>query len=142
MALMAETGDWATPEEAAATLTLLRAPAAIAAACFLGGAILAQAVWSSATPEARTLAVLRCLAVGLVCFPFLLPTKHYRSGRAVMRIWLVAAALAASVRSIQLVVSLFPLPLGAWLIAVAVQAGLMATVWLAVYAVRRSNASL
>ena len=129
-------GGWGTPEEDAATLTLLRAPAAIAAACFLGGAVLGQAVWSSATPAARTFAVLRCLAVGVVCIPFLLPSKHYRAGRSAMRFWIVAAAAAASARSIQLVVSLYPLPLGSWLIAAAVQAGLMATVWLAVYAVR------
>jgi len=139
-ALVAETrADWGTPEEDAATLTLLRAPAAIAAACFLGGAILGQAVWSSATPEARTFAVLRCLAVGAVCLPFLLPSKHYRPGRAVMRFWNMAAAVAASARSIQLVVSLWPLPPGAWLIAAAMQVGLMVIVWLAVFAVRRSG---
>jgi hypothetical protein len=55
-----------------------------------------------------------------------------------MRIWLVAAAVAASLRSIQLVVSLWPLPLGAWLIAAAMQAGLVAIVWLAVHAIRRA----
>jgi hypothetical protein len=132
---------WTTPEEAAATTTLLRAPAAIAAACFFGGAILGQAVWSTATPEAAVFAVLRCVAAGLVCAPFLLASKRYRSGRTAMRVWIVAAALAASVRSIQLVVSLFPLPLTEWLIAAGVQIALVGVFWLAVFAlVRRPRA--
>ena len=52
-----------TPEDAAATVTLLRAPAAIAAGFFLGGAIVGQAVWSTATLEATAFAVLRCVVV-------------------------------------------------------------------------------
>ena len=35
-----------------------------------------------------------------------------------MRAWIVAAAVAASLRSVYLCVSLFPLPAGAWLTAV------------------------
>jgi hypothetical protein len=133
-------GEWSTPEDAAASRTLLRAPAAIAAAFFLGGAILAQAVWSSATPEARTFAALRCLAVSFVCVPFLLPTKQYRPGRTITRVWLVIAASAASLRSIQLVVWLYPLPLGEWLTAAAVQAGLVTILWLAVRVLIRPSA--
>jgi hypothetical protein len=131
---MEPSAGWTTPEDAAATTTLLRAPAAIAAACFFVGAVLGQAVWSTATREATAGAVLRCLAAGLVCAPFLLSSKRYRPGRTLMRAWIVAAALAASLRSIQLLVSLYPLPLTEWLIAAGVQIALVGVFWLAVHA--------
>ena len=131
---MEHSAGWTTPEEAAATTTLLRAPAAIAAACFFGGAVLGQAVWSTATREAALFALLRCIAAGLVCAPFLLSSRRYRAGRTAMRAWIVGAALAASLRSIQLVVSLFPLPLTEWLIAAGVQIALASVFWLAVFA--------
>ena len=127
---------WTTPEDAEATTTLLRAPAAVAAACFLGGAIIGQAVWSTGTLEAARSAALRCLAVGLVCVPFLLPSKQYRAGGRAIRAWMVAAAVAASLRTVYLVVSLYPLPLSDWLTAVGLQAALLGSLWLAVYAVR------
>jgi hypothetical protein len=134
------TETWAgqtTPEDAAATVTLLRAPAAIAAGFFLGGAVVGQAVWSTATPQAAAFAVLRCLAVALVCVPFLLPSRRYRAGRRVMRAWIVAAASVATMRSIDLCVSLFPLPAREWLTAVAVQVAVLSALWLAVFAVVR-----
>jgi hypothetical protein len=130
-------GGYVTPEDAAATTTLLRAPAAIVAAFFLAGAILGQAVWSIGTLEAAGSAAVRCLAVGLVCAPFLLSSRRYRAGQTGMRAWLVAAALVASVRTIYLCVSLYPLPFGTWLMASALQVALLATLWLAVFAVRR-----
>jgi len=124
-----------TPEDAAATTTLLRAPAAIAAAFFLTGAIAGQVLWSNGTLAAAGAAALRCLAVAFVCVPFLLASRRYRSGRTAMRAWIVAAAVAASIRSIYLCVSLFPLPVGDWLIAVGVQVALLGALWLAVFAV-------
>lgn len=126
---------WSTPADAAATTTLLRAPAAIVAAFFLGGVIVGQVVWSNGTLEAAGASALRCLAVGLVCVPFLLSSRRYRPGRTAMRAWIVAAALAASVRSIYLCVSLYPLPLRNWLTAAGLQVALLGTLWLAVYAV-------
>lgn len=127
-----------TPEDAAATVTLLRTPAAIAAAFFLGGALVGQAVWSTATLEAAGFALLRCAAVALVCVPFLLPSRWYRAGQTVMRVWIVAAAIAATLRSIDLCVSLFPLPAREWLTAVAVQVAVLSALWVAVIAVRRA----
>ena len=131
-----------TPEDAAATVTLLRTPAAIAAAFFLGGAVVGQAVWSTATLEATAFAVLRSLAVALVCVPFLLPSRWYHPGRTVMRVWIVAAAIAATLRSIDLCVSLYPLPARDWLTAVAVQVAVLGALWLAVVAVRRAPRGL
>ena len=128
-----------TPEDAEATTTLLRAPAAVAAAFFLTGAIAGQVVWSNGTLEAARSAALRCLAVGLVCVPFLLSSRRYRPGRTAMRSWIVVAALAASVRSIYLCVSLFPLPVGDWLTAAGVQLALLTALWGAVFAVTRST---
>jgi hypothetical protein len=131
-----------TPEDAAATTTLLRAPAAIAAAFFLIGALAAQVVWSNGTVEAGAAAAVRSLGVGFVCVPFLVSSRRYRAGRTAMRAWLVAAALLGSLRSIQLCVSLFPLPLGEWLIAAVVQIALIGVLWLAVFAlVRRPPAT-
>ena len=47
--------------------------------------------------------------------PFLLlPSRRYRPGRTTMRVWIVAAAIAATIRSIDLCVSLFPLPAREW----------------------------
>jgi hypothetical protein len=135
-----KTETWAgtTPEDAAATTTLLRVPAAIAASFFLVGALAAQIVWTNGTLEASVAAAVRSLAVGLVCVPFLLSSRLYRSGRTVMRGWIVAAAVAVALRSIYLCVSLFPLPAGEWLIAVAVQVAVVAAFCLAVYAVLRT----
>lgn len=137
---MATWGGETTPEDAAATVTLLRAPAAIAAAFFLLGAVVGQAVWSTATLEATGFAMLRCLAVAAVCVPFLLPSRRYRAGRTAMRVWLVAAAIAATLRSIDLCVSLFPLPAREWLTAVGVQVAVLGALWLAVFAVTRPSA--
>jgi Ca2+/H+ antiporter len=131
----ASTG-WSTPEDAAATVTLLRAPAAIAAFCFLGGAVAAQVAWFNWTLEGAAFAVLRCLAVALVCVPFLLPSRRYRSGQTGMRVWLIAAAVLASLRTVYLCVSLFPLPLVSWLLGSALQLALLSTLWLAVYVLR------
>lgn len=128
---------WTTPEDAEATTTLLRAPAAIAASFFLVGAFAAQVVWSNGTFEALVASAVRGLAVALVCVPFLLASRRYRSGRTAMRAWIVAAAIAATIRSIYLCVSLFPLPVGPWLVAVGVQVALVGTFWLAVFAVSR-----
>jgi hypothetical protein len=128
-----------TPEDAAATTTLLRAPAAVAAAFFLGGAIVGQVAWSNGTLEAAGAAAVRILAVGLVCAPFLLSSSRYRSGKMVMRAWMIAAALAGSVRAIYLCVSLYPLPFGNWLIAVGLQAALLGALWVAVFAVRAAE---
>ena len=130
---------WSTPEDVAATVTLLRAPGAITAACFLGGAVAGQVVWSNGTLEGAAFAVLRCLAVGLVCLPFLLSSQRYRAGQTAMRVWLIAAAVAATLRTVYLCVSLFPLPLVSWLLGSALQLALLSTVWLAVYVLRRSS---
>ena len=129
-----------TPEDAAATTTLLRAPAAIVAAAFLGGVVAGEAAWSNGTLEAAGAAALRCLAVSLVCVPFLLSSKRYRAGRTAMRAWIVAAALVASIRTIYLCVSLYPLPFGTWVMAAGLQVALVGTLWLAVVALRRPSA--
>lgn len=125
-----------TPEDAAATRTLLRAPAAIAAFCFLAGAVAAQIAWFNWTLEGAVFAVLRCLAVAVVCAPFLLASRRYRAGQTAMQIWLIAAAVAASLRTVYLCVSLLPLPLVSWLLGSALQLALLSTLWLAVYVLR------
>ncbi len=129
-----------TPEDAAATTTLLRAPAAVAAAAFLVGVMAGEAVSSNGTLETAAAAVLRCLAVSLVCVPFLLPSRRYRTGQTAMRAWIIAAALVASIRAIHLCASLYPLPFGTWVMAAGLQVALVGTLWLAVVALRRPSA--
>jgi hypothetical protein len=128
-----------TPEDAAATTTLLRAPAAVATAAFLGGVIIGEAVSSNGTLETAAAAALRCLAVSLVCVPFLLSSRRYQAGRMAMRAWIVTAALVASIRTIYLCASLYPLPFGTWLTAAALQVALVGTLWLAVFALWRPS---
>ncbi len=97
------------------------------------------AVSSNGTVETTAAAVLRCLAVSLVCVPFLLSSRRYRTGQTAMRAWIIAAALVASIRTIYLCVSLYPLPFGTWVMAAGLQVALVATLWLAVFAVRRPS---
>jgi hypothetical protein len=126
-----------TPEDAAATTTLLRAPAAIAAAAFLVGVCGATVSWVRRAPDTWAGAVLWIVSVCLVCLPFLLPTEWYRWRRRGMRLWVTAAALAASIRGIHLCVSLYPVqPLGAWLTVAGLEVAIGATLWLAVFALR------
>ena len=95
--------------------------------------------WFNGTLEGAAFAALRCLAVALVCVPFLLSSRRYRAGQTAMRVWLIAAAVLASLRTVYLCVSLFPLPLVSWLIGSTLQVALLGTLWLAVFVLRRST---
>jgi hypothetical protein len=128
-----------TPEDAAATTTLLRAPAAIAAGAFLVGLTAGEAAsWSHRAPDSWALAALRIAIVFLVCLPFLLPSEWYRSRGLGMPAWITIAALAASVRGAYLCALLYPLQsLGAWLTFAGLELAIGATLWVAVFALRR-----
>ena len=102
---------------------------------------MAQIAWFNGTLEGAAFAVLRCVAVAVVCAPFLMATRRYRAGQTGMRIWLIAAAVAATLRTVYLCVSLFPLPLVSWLLGSALQLALLSTLWLAVYVLRPSTLS-
>jgi hypothetical protein len=130
-----------TPEDAAATTTLLRAPAAIAAGAFLVGAIAGEAAaWDRRPPDSWASTTLRIAVVVLVCLPFLLPSDWYRSHRTGMLAWMTIAALAASVRGAYLWASLYPIQsIGAWLSFAGLEAAIGGTLWLAVFAVRRDG---
>jgi hypothetical protein len=127
-----------TPEDAAATTTLLRAPAAIAAAAFLAGALTGEALsWWRGTPDPPAAVLLRTAVVCVICLPFLVPTDCYRSRRREMVAWMSTAALVASARGAYLCASLYPdLALDAWLIAAGLQVAIATALWLAVFAVR------
>jgi hypothetical protein len=126
-----------TPEEAAATATLLRAPAAIGAAAFLLGAVAGEAVsWGRRAADLQGPAALRLIAVVLVCVPFLLAADRYR--RRSMQAWMIAAAIVATLRGAYLCVSLYPLESpGVRLTTLAVEGAIAGMVWLAVFAVTR-----
>jgi hypothetical protein len=126
-----------TPEDAAATVTLLRAPAAIAAAAFLVGVLSATVSWLRRAPETWAGVALWVVAVALVCLPFLLPTAWYRARPRTMVLWLTAAALVASVRGAILCASLYPLQApGTWLTIAGLEVAAGVTLWMAVFAVR------
>ncbi|HEX9368353.1 MAG TPA: hypothetical protein VF921_17110 [Vicinamibacterales bacterium] len=133
-----------TPEDRAATTTLLRAPAAVVAAAFLVGVIAGAAVSSYRAGGPAIADALPCLAAGFVCVPFLVPSECYRPARTGMRAWLPAAAFIASIRTAWLCVSLYPArpSLGNWLMAAGLQVALAGTLWLAVFAVLRRDPTL
>lgn len=125
--------------EAATTTALLRAPAAIVSAAFLAGLIAGEVASPRHTlpPPARDL--LRFAVVAFVMIPFLLPSRWYEPGRRVMRMWIVAAALIASVRAVYMSVGLYShRPASDWLMVTALHLAEIGTLWLAVFAVRRS----
>lgn len=127
-----------TPEEAAAAVTLLRAPAALGAAAFLAGALAGEAVmWTGRPAGTRWPAALSLLAVGVVCAPFLLPSQWYRPRRAGMQGWISAAALAASLRGVYLCASFYPIQsVASRATTVIVEAAIAGILWLSVFAVK------
>jgi hypothetical protein len=125
--------------EAATTTALLRAPAAIVSAAFLAGLVAGEVASPRHTlpPPARDL--LRFAVVAFVMIPFLLPSRWYQPGRRVMRMWIVAAALMASARAVSMSVGLYwHRPGDEWLMLTALRVAEIGTLWLAVFAVRRS----
>ena len=126
-----------TPEDAAATVTLLRAPAAIAAAAFLIGVLSATVSWLRRAPETWVGVGMWVVAVALVCLPFLLPTAWYRARPTAMLPWLTAAAIVASVRGVFLCASIYPAQaFGTWLAIAGLEVAAGVALWMAVFAVR------
>jgi hypothetical protein len=124
--------------DAATTVALLRAPAAIVSAAFLAGLVAGEVASPRHTlpPPARDL--LRFAVIAFVMIPFLLPSRWYQPGRSVMRMWIVAAALTASVRAVYMSVGLYSnRPASDWLMVTALHLAQVGTLWLAVFAVRR-----
>jgi hypothetical protein len=127
-----------TDSDAETTTKLMRTPSAIVTAAFLAGLVLGEAARLQRQPEAA-LAPGWYLAVLLVTVPFFLPSRWYRRGRTMMRGWICAAAFFASIRTIYVVMSLYSRrPLGDWLIVTALDIAVLATLWLAVFALCRS----
>jgi hypothetical protein len=123
--------DWSEP----VPVSLLRAPAAVAAGAFVVG-VSAGAVagpFASLPPSPVTY-----LLTLLVCLPFLLPTAWYHRRRALWT-WMAAAAAFATVRAVFMAGFLLPYqPVGAWLLKVSMDLLAVAFLWIAAAAVRRS----
>ena len=123
--------------DAATTVAVLRAPAAIVSAAFLAGLVAAAAGPGPIRPptgrDAAGYAV-----VALVMMPFLLPSRWYRAGRTIMRTWIVVAAVIASVRAVYIGVALYARrPALESLMVMALYLAEVGTLWLAVFAVQR-----
>jgi hypothetical protein len=127
-----------TDTDAETTTKLMRTPAVIVTAAFLLGLVIGEAARLRQEPEA-TLAPLWYLAVLLVTVPFFLPSRWYHPDRTMMRGWISAAALIASIRAVFVCMSLFPRrQFGDWLMVTVLDIAVLATLWLAVFAVHRS----
>ena len=122
--------DWSEP----VPVSLLRAPAAVAAGAFVVG-VAAGAVagpFASLPPSPVTY-----LLTLLVCLPFMLPTALYTRHR-VLWIWMLAAAVFATLRAVFMAGFLLPYqPVGAWLLKVSMDLLAACALWLAVAAVKR-----
>jgi hypothetical protein len=124
--------------EAATTTALLRAPAAIVSAAFVAGLVAGEVAAPGHILHPRARDLLRFAVVAFVMIPFLLPSRWYQPGRSVMRMWIVAAALTASVRAVYMSVGLYSnRPASDWLMVTALHLAQIGTLWLAVFAVRR-----
>jgi hypothetical protein len=123
--------DWSEP----LPVSLLRAPAAVAAGAFVVG-VAAGAVagpFASLPPSPVTY-----LVTLLVCLPFMLPTAWYTRHR-VLWFWMAAAAVFATVRAVFMAGFLLPYqPVGAWLLKVSMDLLAVVVLWVATAAVRRS----
>jgi hypothetical protein len=124
-------------------ISLLRAPAAVAAAAFLVGVAVGATAGplapggpgSNAQPSrAMTLAI--TLAV---CAPFVLPTTWYRRHR-LLWIWMASAAAFATIRAVFMAGFLLPYqPLGVWMLKVSMDFLAAAVLWTAAIAVHRDT---
>ena len=123
--------------DAATTVAFLRAPAAIVSAAFLAGVMAAEAAVPGRILQPRNWDILGYAVVAFVMIPFLLPSRWYRPGRTLMRMWIVAAALIASVRAVYMCVALSPPHPAEWLMVTALHLAEVGTFWLAVFAVYR-----
>ncbi|HET7696878.1 MAG TPA: hypothetical protein VFK57_14285 [Vicinamibacterales bacterium] len=116
-------------------VSLLRAPAAIAAGAFVAGV----AVGAVAAPfaSAPTPAITYLLTL-IVCAPFLLPTSAYRRHRALWW-WMAAAAALATMRAVFMAGFLLPYQSwGAWALKCAMDLLAAAVLWLATLAIFRA----
>ena len=120
-------------------VSLLRAPAAVAAGAFVVGvAVGAIAAPFAAVPLASpsTPALTYLLAIA-VCAPFLLPTSWYRRHR-VLWLWMAAGAALATMRAVFMAGFLLPhQSAGVWLLKTSMDLLAVAVLWLAAFAVKR-----
>jgi lysylphosphatidylglycerol synthetase-like protein (DUF2156 family) len=135
---MAEGRSVVHDPDAATTVALLRAPAAVVAAAFLAGLVAAEAAVRGRGLQSRGWDALGYAGVVLVMIPFLLPSRWYRRGAMMMRLWIAGAAAAASCRAVYMSAALYShRPAPEWLMVTGLYLVEAATLWLAVFAVHR-----
>jgi lysylphosphatidylglycerol synthetase-like protein (DUF2156 family) len=124
--------------DAATTVALLRAPAAVVSAAFLAGLVAAEAAVRGRGLQSRGWDVLAYAIVVLVMSPFLLPSRWYWRGATLMRLWITGAAAAASCRAVYMSAALYShRPAPEWLMLTGLYLVEAGTLWLAVFAVHR-----
>ena len=123
--------------DAIATTTLLRAPAAIIAGAYVVGLVIGE----SARPlSADPLSIGFYACTALVLLPFVLPSRWFDRAPALLNAWLVAGAAIATARAAFMAGWLFPrLPLTSWLTKLLFDLVLVAALWIAAIATRRSG---
>ena len=130
-----ESSDWSEP----VPVSLLRAPAALAAGAFMLGlaAGVIASPFTAATPSWITY-----LLTLVVCLPFLLPTGWYRRS-SLLWVWMATAAALATVRAVFMAGFLLPhQPTGSWLLKTAMDLLAAASLWLAASAIRDSRSGI
>ena len=124
--------------DAATTVALLRAPAAVVAAAFLAGLVAAEAAVRGRGLYSRGWDALGYVSVVLVMIPFLLPSRWYRRGATMMRLWITGAAATASCRAVYMSAALYSHRTAPeWLMLTGLYLVEAGTLWLAVFAVYR-----
>jgi hypothetical protein len=115
--------------EAIATTTLLRAPAAAIAGAYVVGLVVGQ----SARPlSADALSIGFYVATAIVLLPFVLPSRWFARAPAVLRGWMIGAAIVATARAVFVAGWLFArLPAAAWVPKVLFDVVILAALWLA-----------
>lgn len=117
-------------------VSLLRAPAAVAAGAFVLG-ITTGAIVGPFTATGSTSPITYFLTL-TICAPFMLPTAWYRRHRTLW-FWMAGAAAIATLRAVFMAGFLLPYqPLGSWLLKTVMDLLAAAALWLATVAVNRS----
>lgn len=130
--------DSRTDADAAAAVTLLRAPAAVIAGGFLVGLIAGEVTRPAASPPSSPVTY---LITAFVCAPFLLPFSRPRARRALCQ-WMFAAAAVATGRAVVLALWLYSRrPLDAWMLKTAFDMAVSGVLWVAAFAVWRTRSA-
>ena len=126
-----------TPDDDLARI--LRGLATVIAGAYIVGLVIGE----SARPlSAEPLSLAFYGATALVLAPFMLPRRLFAAAPSVLRAWMIAGAIVASVRAAFMAGWLFPrLPLASWLTKLLLDLVLLAALWAAARTTDRARSA-